>query len=93
MVGLNHDFTESSDRDLERRVLNYLFGRQVSALRGILVQADNGRVTLRGEVYSFYQKQLCINCSRRVAGVVTLVDEIDVSPLSSTSDRRKIAGG
>lgn len=79
MVSLKHDFTATLDRDLERRVLNYLFGRQVSALRGIVVQADNGRVTLRGEVFSFYQKQLCINCSRRVAGVITLVDEIEVA--------------
>lgn len=31
------------------------------------------------EVFLFYQKQLGINCSRRVAGVVTLVDEIEVA--------------
>ncbi len=80
MVSVEHDFVVRSNRDLERRVVNYLSGRQVSALRGILVQADNGTVTLRGEVFSFYQKQLCIQCSRRVAGVINLIDRIEVAP-------------
>ena len=78
MVSFEHDFTENHDRDLERRVANYLLGRQVTALREIDVRADQGTVTLRGEVHSFYHKQLCINCCRRVAGVIQLVDEVDV---------------
>ena len=78
MVLLKSDFAGKGDRELERRVMNYLHGRQVPAVRAVSVQADNGTVTLRGEVPSFYQKQLCISCSRRVAGVVRLVDQIEV---------------
>ena len=68
----------SADRDLERRVVSYLCGRHVPSLRHLSVLADNGTVTLRGQVRSFYEKQLCQHCCRRVAGVVKLIDDVDV---------------
>jgi osmotically-inducible protein OsmY len=55
-----------------------LWGRHVPALRNVLVEASDGVVTLRGQVRSFYEKQLCHNCCRRVAGVRQLVDDVDV---------------
>ncbi|NLX95187.1 MAG: BON domain-containing protein [Rhodopirellula sp.] len=79
MIRLTHSATDDHDRDLEFRVTNYLVGRQVQALRRIEVEADKGTVTLRGSVCSFHQKQLCLNCCRRVAGVIDLVDEVDVA--------------
>ncbi len=78
MICRNYMLVDDHDRDLERRVANYLFGRQVPALRRIEVEADHGTVTLRGSVYTFHQKQLCLNCTRRVAGVRHLVDEVEV---------------
>jgi hypothetical protein len=30
-------------------------------------------------VHTFYEKQLCQNCCRRVAGVVNFVDNVDVA--------------
>ena len=69
---------DRADRDLERRVMNFLMGRQVPSLRQIAVEADRGTVTMRGRVYSFHHKQLCINCCTRVAGVVRLIDELTV---------------
>jgi osmotically-inducible protein OsmY len=72
------DVVSGTDRDLERRVTNYLWGRHVPALRNVLVEATDGVVTLRGQVRSFYEKQLCHNCCRRVAGVRQLVDDVDV---------------
>lgn len=71
----------SPDSDLKRRILNYLFGQHFSDLRKLEVQADNGVVTIRGRVGSFHQRQLCINCCQRVAGVVRIKDEIDVMPV------------
>lgn len=71
--------TSTADRDLERRVVNYLWGRHVPALRHVVVEAEGGIVTLRGQVRSFYEKQLCHNCCRRVAGVHELIDAIDVA--------------
>lgn len=67
------------DRDLERRVGIYLATRHVPSLRRLNVAAENGTVTLRGEVRSFYEKQLGIHCCQRVAGVVRLVDDVAVA--------------
>jgi hypothetical protein len=76
--GRRVDGFHQHDRELERRVINYLVGRHVPSLRQIEVEADCGTVTMRGKVYSFHHKQLCINCCCRVAGVVRLVDELAV---------------
>ena len=70
---------EQSDRDLERRVANYLASSHVPGLRHLEVEAENGVVTLRGRVHSFYEKQLCQAFCRRVAGVVRYVDNVDVA--------------
>lgn len=68
-----------ADTDLRRRVVSFLAGRHLAALRHIEVEARGGTVTLRGMVHSFYEKQLTQQCSRRVAGVVRLIDEVDVA--------------
>jgi osmotically-inducible protein OsmY len=70
--------SETADRDLERRVVNYLAERHVPGLRHLEVEAHNGTVTLRGRVFSFYEKQLCQAVCRRVAGVVRYNDAVDV---------------
>jgi osmotically-inducible protein OsmY len=66
-------------QDLRRRVLNYIVGHKLPTLNRIAVEADRGTVVLRGQVHSYYQKQLCLNCCRRVAGVYQLIDEITVA--------------
>lgn len=66
------------DRDLERRVLNFLADRHIQGLRQIEIEADSGTVTMRGTVHSFYEKQMSQHCCRRVAGVIHLIDEITV---------------
>ena len=78
MICQRTDVMDPHDRDLKRRVVNYLVGRGVPNLRRIRVDADGGTVTLSGRVNSFYHKQLCIHCSRRVAGVMELIDQIEV---------------
>jgi osmotically-inducible protein OsmY len=68
-----------ADHDLARRVTTFLHSKQQRSLRTVSVEANGGTVVLRGEVGSFYEKQLCLSCTRRVAGVSSLVDEIHVS--------------
>jgi osmotically-inducible protein OsmY len=68
-----------TDLELERRVTNYLAQRHVQALRLIRVACKNGTVILTGKVQSFYERQLCLSCCQRVAGVIQLVDEIEVA--------------
>lgn len=67
------------DRELERRVIAYLRLCHISSLRRIVVEVQEGIVTLHGRVQSFYQRQLCLNCCQRVAGFVKLIDLIEVA--------------
>ena len=68
-----------SDRDLERRVTSFLAARHVPGLRNLSVEAENGVVTVSGQVLTFYEKQLCNQCCRRVAGVLELINAVDVT--------------
>lgn len=71
--------TSHQDADLERRIANFLIGQKIPALKGIEVHSDRGEVTLQGRVASFYQRQLCISCCRHVAGVIDVIDRIQVA--------------
>ena len=70
--------TADTDRELERRIIGFLEAKHVPALRYLGVKADSGVVTLTGRVYTFYEKQLCNQCCRRVAGVQQLINDVDV---------------
>lgn len=69
---------ELGDRDLAQRVRAFLASRHIPELRQLKVEAADGTVVLRGRVSSYYAKQLCHDCCRRVAGVRRYVDAIDV---------------
>ncbi len=73
-----------ADGDLERRVVNFLSQQHFPGRRGIEVEARQGIVTLRGRVRSFHERQLCVNCCQRVAGVVGVNDKIQVAVSSRT---------
>ena len=74
-----------ADRELERRVMNYLSRQHFPALRSVEVEARQGVVTIRGRVSSFHERQLCIHCCQRVAGVVQLNDHVKVANWASES--------
>jgi hypothetical protein len=67
------------DRELERRVRNFLAQRSVPGLRRLAVEADGDSVQLRGIVRTYYEKQLAVHCCQRVAGVLRVIDSIEVS--------------
>ncbi len=71
--------TVNTDKDLERRVSQYLLDRRMPGLRHLSVEAHGGTVVLRGRVRTFYEKQLCGSICRRVAGVIRLEDLVAVS--------------
>ena len=76
-----------ADRELKRRVTDYLFGYKVPMLRDIVeVEVFGDRVVLRGRVPLYYHKQMCISCCLRVLGVHTVHDQIVVE-----ADNRVIA--
>jgi osmotically-inducible protein OsmY len=72
------------DRELERRVANFLV-QHFPRLRTVEVKASQGVVTINGQVNSFYERQLCINCCQRVAGVTNLVDKVEVAQPATAS--------
>jgi hypothetical protein len=67
------------DRDLLRRVKTFLSTSHRPGLRALEVEAHGGVVRLRGNVRTFYEKQLSVQLTRRVAGVVRLIDEVMVN--------------
>ena len=69
-----------SDEQLAARVRNFLSSR-LAGRNHLDIEADGGVIILRGQVSSFYQKQLCIHGAQRVAGVHRVVDELDVLPV------------
>ena len=71
---------EQHNEDLVRRVKIFLSSRHQPGLRHLHIEADGGTVTMRGKVNTFYEKQLSYQCCRRVAGVVKIVDMVDVFP-------------
>lgn len=77
----------AADRDLEHRLRNFLGGRFRNATRELQVESRSGVVTLRGCVPSYYQKQLLQESCWRVAGVVGLLNVLDVAPDNSRSHR------
>ena len=66
------------DENLERRIANFLWQRRVPSLQHVEVEVTNGTAVLQGTVRSFYEKQLCLNCCQRVAGVRRIIDKLEV---------------
>ena len=76
---LESEVLNETDLELKRRVTLFLMQRSVQALRLIRVAAKNGTVILSGTVKTFYERQLCLCCCQRVAGVLHLIDETEVA--------------
>ena len=66
------------DGDLQQRVRLFLEASNLPGLRHIQVEVQDDTVILRGQVRTFYEKQLASRLSRRVAGVIHVVDSIEV---------------
>ncbi|MCE9605292.1 MAG: BON domain-containing protein [Planctomycetia bacterium] len=67
------------DVDLRRRVVSFLTDSNMPGLRQLRVDAVDGIVTLRGTVRTYYEKQLSQQRCKRVAGVVRLIDRVEVA--------------
>jgi hypothetical protein len=69
----------SSDVDLEHRLANFLYQRNVPDGDCVRLDARGGVVIVSGELPTQHAKWLCIECCRRVAGVLKVVDELTVA--------------
>jgi hypothetical protein len=72
--------------DLSRRVGLFLANANVPGLRRTRVDVDGDTVILFGRVRTFYERQIAVECSRRVAGVIQIEDQIEVDDDDSSCD-------
>lgn len=70
---------ECASGELERRVRSFLAQQGVDSVRHLNIEVNGGTVILHGLVSSFYERQLCISCCRRIAGVVRFIDNLTVA--------------
>ncbi len=75
-----------TDRDITEAVETALFLEPEVDLSHFIVDTKNGVVRLRGRVSSPREKELAIQAARDVAGVVEVVDEIEVVPTSPSTE-------
>ncbi|MEX2187226.1 MAG: BON domain-containing protein [Pirellulales bacterium] len=68
-----------ADHDLEQRLQSELSNNQRTSLKRLHVAVASGIVTLSGCVRSFYERQLAVQCCRRVAGVTQMIDAVEVA--------------
>jgi osmotically-inducible protein OsmY len=64
---------------LDRCVETALLKQPNVPKRNLRVEASDGRVTLHGTVHSYYQKQMAQEALRRLEGVQTIDNRIEVS--------------
>ena len=74
------------DDEVCTRIKHFLFSRHFPSIRELEVDVDNGIVTLSGNVQSYYEKQVVMNSCQHVAGVLALIDRIEVALAASDSD-------
>ena len=72
----NSDLQQNYDEDLRRRVTNFLV-EQEALIEQLEVHADRGSVVVTGIVESNLDKEKCLSCCQRVAGVIKLIDQIE----------------
>ena len=70
----------STNAELERRLANFLFQRRVPGRESIQLNVYGGVVAVSGRIPTRYAKWLCIECCRRVAGVIRVIDNVKIEP-------------
>ncbi|TWU28619.1 hypothetical protein Pla144_19110 [Bythopirellula polymerisocia] len=81
-------YRTANDVSLESRIANYLYHRHVPGCEGIQTMANLGTVVVRGKLPSRHAKWLCIECCRRVAGVIKLIDQLGINHNRAKRPRR-----
>lgn len=86
-MSVQQTINDAGDADLLTRVGIALTLRLRHTLRSIHVSVDNGVVTLRGVLPTFYDRQLAIEITRHVAGVLQVKDELTVVSPNAAANR------
>jgi hypothetical protein len=86
----DHPTDPTTDRELERRIGNFLDSHHVPSLRRVRIEATRGVVSLRGQVSSYYAKQLVQHSARRLAGDGRVIDEVSVATPAAFRDISRV---
>ena len=73
--------TTKFDVPLDDKVLVALESNPHVSMRSLRFETESGRVTLRGMVGTYFQKQMAQEAIRRVDGVAEIRNELEVTPL------------
>ncbi len=98
-----HHLPIRADARIAREVRQRLANSPYADARCLMVKCEEGVVVLRGEVASFYHRQIAQSLARGVRGVRSVVDEIvvrdasfpepDISDAAQTVPFAESAGG
>ena len=69
---------ESLASALKTRLVHTLHGHQITSLRNLTLHVCDGKVTITGEVDSYYHRQVAVNACLNTWGLVKLIDQIEV---------------
>jgi osmotically-inducible protein OsmY len=64
--------------DLEHRIVRFLHAHGLAGAEGLDVSVSGGTVALRGFLPDRHAKWLCLECCRHVAGVMNLIDNVEI---------------
>ena len=80
MKSENLSICEDLDPELHQRLTVHLQQRGLATYRTLRLRVDNGVVELLGRLPSYHLRQVAVECTKRVAGVMRVVDRIVVDP-------------
>jgi hypothetical protein len=69
---------QTDSQDLCRRIIGFLTKRGVQSIERLQLTSDGGVLTVGGSLPSDSDQRLCLECCRRTAGVVRVVDQTHV---------------
>jgi len=79
MISVPVRSTDSASQDLTQRVALFLQQLRLTSHSRVVLDARGGVVTLLGQAPTFHQRQRILAATRQVAGVVQIIDRLEVA--------------
>jgi hypothetical protein len=70
--------SEAANEDLRRRIVNTLYAQRIPGANSLGVETKAGFVVVCGRLPSSRDRRRCVELCRRVAGVITFTDKLEV---------------
>ena len=93
MISLPIQSIDSASQELQQRVTLHLQNRQLAFGGRLRIEAKHGTITLAGRVRTFCQRQLIYAATRKVSGVMKVIDQLEVETEPETGSHGGKQGG